>query len=117
MQWKEYPENRLVEVMNCGFALPLVYMQERCSLQEQSGDRVAAGLRISRNAFERVAYWTRPLSLVKLALSWRVHRVIDVYSGGSDGPSHNCHVPHLSLSSPPPWLDSSGLHVERGSLG
>ncbi|RNC36061.1 hypothetical protein TcCL_Unassigned01007 [Trypanosoma cruzi] len=40
-----------------------------------------------------------------------------LFSGGIDGPSHPSHVPHLSLSAPPPWQGLAGLHLERGSLG
>ncbi|KAF8300225.1 hypothetical protein TcYC6_0059810 [Trypanosoma cruzi] len=104
--------------MNCGFALLWISMREALQFSEAKGRQSSSRAPGSRNVFERVEYWE-----VTTFLYWACPGVASaqgdlcLFSGGSDGPSNPCHVPHLSLSAPPPWLDPSGVHVERGSLG
>ncbi|RNC54422.1 hypothetical protein TcCL_ESM08170 [Trypanosoma cruzi] len=112
------PANRLLEVMNCSFALPWIYMQE--ALQFAGAKR--------RQSSSRAPGFQERL-LAGLCVGARRIAVISgcpgvasaqgdscLFSGEIDGPSHPSRVPHLS-SSAPPWLDPSGVRVERGSLG
>ncbi|RNC41386.1 hypothetical protein TcCL_NonESM09045 [Trypanosoma cruzi] len=95
--------------MNCSSALPRIYMQEALRLSEARRrqtssrapgfqERLCAGLCIGAR---RIAV----IPACSGVASARGDRCL--FSGGSDGPGHPSHVPHLSSSAPLPWQDPS----------
>ncbi|RNC45027.1 hypothetical protein TcCL_NonESM05259 [Trypanosoma cruzi] len=105
--------------MNCGFALMWISMREALQFPEakrRQSSRRSPGFQERL----RAGLFIEARSIVVIPACHGVASARGdpcLFSGGSDGQSHRSHVPHLSFSAPPPWLDSSGVHVERGSLG
>ncbi|RNC44572.1 hypothetical protein TcCL_NonESM05678 [Trypanosoma cruzi] len=119
MQWRKDPANRLAELMDCSSDLLWISMREALQLSEAKRQQSS-----SRSpGFQECLWAGLCIGARRIVVIPACHGVASaqgdrcLFSGGIDGTSHPSHVPHLSLSVPLPWLDSSGLHVERGSLG